>query len=272
MWIPILTILLVYLGSVYLLSSVLGNIPFLSRKEPEFVHFLVYVGSFLIAIGYSAVLKIGWEFHIPPFKLEPWKPNPRLIVGGVILMLASSIVLAPVMELLPNKYLDDLNDYLQAGFWPMATAVLAAPLLEEFLFRGIIQKNLENRLGPLWGIVLGALIFGGIHAIPQQVIYASLLGLILGSIYYLTGSLTSVIAIHFVNNGLTALLYMFFGTSADLEKRIFGTGMVWMAVYVFSALLLLGWGWYVVRRVRQDESQKRAAESKSERKTPSEEK
>lgn len=257
LWFPITSILLVYVAATYLLTGLFGRVSWFDHSDPALSGFLVYVFGFLLAITYGVVLTAHWDFKVPSFRPEKWKPNPRLIVGGMILMIATSIVLNPLMDALPQDYLDRLDSYMEGGFWPMMTAVVAAPILEEFLFRGIIQKNLERRLGPLGGIVVGALIFGLIHLIPQQVVYATVLGMILGSIYYLTGSLTSVIAVHFVNNGLTALLYMFFGSSTNVEKELLGDGLLWWSIYGVSILLLIGWGWYVVRKITGDERNRR---------------
>lgn len=250
LWFPILSILAVYIASSMLLGMLFGNLGAL--YEPAFWSFATYVGSFLLTIGYATALSRGWGLEIPSFRPEKWRINARLIVAGVILMLATGIVLSPVLDLLPDTYIEMLDDYMQGGFWPMLTAVAAAPILEEFLFRGIIQKNLVRRLGPQWGILLGALIFGGIHLIPQQIVYATCLGLILGSIYYLTGSLNSAIAVHFVNNGLTALLYMIFGTSDGLERKILGDGSLWEWAYAISVALLIIGAWYTIRRIRRE--------------------
>ncbi len=244
----ILSLLVVYVGAVYLLTWLLGLLPGF-EMESGLRHFLIYVGSFALTIAYGLVLQRQWGFQVPRIPTHE-RPGVRLTVGGVILILAASIVLNPLLGLLPERYMEPLESYMQGGFWPMLTSVIAAPVLEEFLFRGIIQKNLQSRFGPGWGIVLGAVIFGLVHGIPQQIIYATVLGAIMGSVYYLTGSLLSVIAIHFVNNGFTALLYIFFGDSSQIEQEVLGDGTLWWTVYGICAALLAGWGWYVVRAVR----------------------
>lgn len=249
LWFPILSILAVYIGASMLLGMLFADLS--AIYDPAFWSFAAYVGSFLVTIGYAVALRSGWGVEVPSFRPEKWRANPRLIVAGVILMLATGIVLNPLLDRLPDTYIEMLDDYMQGGFWPMLTAVVAAPILEEFLFRGIIQKNLVSRMGPLRGIVLGSLIFGAIHLIPQQIVYASCLGLILGSIYYLTGSLSSAVAVHFVNNGVTSLLYMVFGTSDGLERKILGDGALWNWAYAISVLLLLVGAWYTVIRIRR---------------------
>lgn len=87
----------------------------------------------------------------------------------------------------------------------VAVAVIA-PLIEELLFRGLLQKSLANKL-PVWAaIIISALIFGSVHmdyyAMPPLV----LMGAIFGLIYHLTGSLRVTVLLHMVNNAAALTL------------------------------------------------------------------
>lgn len=86
------------------------------------------------------------------------------------------------------------------------TIAVVAPLLEEILFRGLLQNALSKRL-PVWAaIALSALIFGAMHmdlyAMPPLV----LMGAIFGVIYHLTGSLRITIVLHMINNAAALAL------------------------------------------------------------------
>jgi membrane protease YdiL (CAAX protease family) len=86
------------------------------------------------------------------------------------------------------------------------TIAVVAPLLEEILFRGLLQNALSKRL-PVWAaIALSALIFGAMHmdfyAMPPLV----LMGAIFGVIYHLTGSLRVTIVLHMINNAAALAL------------------------------------------------------------------
>lgn len=248
-WFPLVSIIAVFFISSLLLGMILQLLP--DSEDTTFANFVVYVGSMLATIAYAASLRNSWQVELPSFHPKKWKFNPRLVLLGLLLMVSTGIVLTPLLEQLPEKYIEQLDSYMQGGFWPMLTAVVAAPILEEFLFRGIIQKNLVSRLGPLWGILLASIIFGAIHLIPQQIIYAGCLGLILGTIYYLTGALNDAIAVHFVNNGLTSLLYLVFGTSGSLERKLLGDGTLWTSAYILALLILCGGILYAVLRIRR---------------------
>lgn len=249
LWLSIFSLFLVYAVAGLLFSRLFHRIG--SGLDPKFWDFAAYVGSFVVTIGYACVLRRGRMLEIPSFRPEKWKADPRVVLSGVVLMLAAGIVLTPLLERMPDTYAERLDAYMDGGFWPMFTAVVAAPLLEEFLFRGIVQKNFVNAFGPLTGIVVASLLFGAIHLIPQQVVYATLLGLILGTVYCLTGSLLGSIAVHFVNNGLTVLLHMVFGRAGSVERRILGDGPWWDRIYLLSVLLLAGGAWYAVRKLRR---------------------
>lgn len=250
LWFSILSLIALYFVANVLLGMLFRA--FARGGDPAFWTFATYTGSMLVTIGYALVLRRGCGIALPSFRPEKWKADPRVIAVGLVLMLAVSIVLSPLLDRLPDTYVEQLDRYLDGGFWPMFTAVVAAPLLEEFLFRGIIQKNLVRRFGPLGGIAIASVLFGLIHLVPQQIVYASCLGLILGTVYHLTGSLNSAITLHFVNNGLTSLLHMVFGTSVGVEHRLFGDGALWGWSYGISLVLLAGGVWYGIRRLRPD--------------------
>jgi uncharacterized protein len=81
----------------------------------------------------------------------------------------------------------------------VAVAIIA-PLIEELLFRGLLQKSLSHKL-PVWAaIVISALIFGAMHMDPYAMPPLVMMGAIFGMIYHLTGSLRVTILLHMVNN------------------------------------------------------------------------
>ncbi len=76
-------------------------------------------------------------------------------------------------------------------------------VFEEWLFRGIMQKNLAPAVGRTPAIVISALVFGFMHSNPAQTVFAFVLGLILGYAFYKTGSIWFGVLIHMVNNTIS---------------------------------------------------------------------
>lgn len=74
---------------------------------------------------------------------------------------------------------------------------------EELLFRAIIQRDVGAVLDWKGGLLISSLIFGIMHLTwrsPAELGFTFLAGLLLGYLYYRTGSLTAPIALHAVNN------------------------------------------------------------------------
>lgn len=86
---------------------------------------------------------------------------------------------------------------------------ILAPLLEEIFFRGFLLKGmLNNQVKPYKAIIISALLFGGIHFYPWQIVGGFFAGIVLGLSFYKTGSLLICTLLHFLNNFLGFLLFM----------------------------------------------------------------
>ncbi len=83
---------------------------------------------------------------------------------------------------------------------------VVAPLIEELLFRGLLQRALMNHL-PAWAaIILSAMTFSVVHMQPLAMPALMALGAAFGYIYYKTGSLRMTIILHMINNTLALVL------------------------------------------------------------------
>lgn len=90
------------------------------------------------------------------------------------------------------------------------TAVIMAPIFEEIVFRGIIQKGMiNNGVKPWKAILLASILFGLIHGNPWQFVGATLLGCVLGLVYYKTKSLLLPMLLHGFNNLCSAVLIFY---------------------------------------------------------------
>ena len=71
------------------------------------------------------------------------------------------------------------------------TAAIAAPLFEEFLFRGFLLPSLTRYL-PVWGaIVVSALLFAIAHLSLSEILPLATLGIVLGVVYTRSRNLLS---------------------------------------------------------------------------------
>ena len=93
--------------------------------------------------------------------------------------------------------------------WGYVAVGILAPLAEEVVFRGAILRTLLGIMSKKnhWvAIMISAAIFGVVHANLAQFVNALLMGLLLGWMYYRTGSLVPGILLHWVNNTMAYVL------------------------------------------------------------------
>lgn len=77
--------------------------------------------------------------------------------------------------------------------------VLIAPIVEEFLFRGVIMQRLAVKWGVTAGVLISSLIFGMLHA---DILGAFIFGIFMSLLYINTRTLLVPIACHLLNNAL----------------------------------------------------------------------
>lgn len=95
---------------------------------------------------------------------------------------------------------------------------LLAPLAEELVFRGAILRKLLGVFGEKWhwaAIVISALIFGIVHMNIPQFVHATLIGLLLGWMYYRTHSILPGVMFHWINNTVAYVMFNVMPQMAD---------------------------------------------------------
>lgn len=80
------------------------------------------------------------------------------------------------------------------------SVAILAPIVEEIIFRGIIFNEASKYKGGAFPIIISALLFGLAHMQPIQIVYTSILGIILAFVYSKTHSLPIVMFLHMLNN------------------------------------------------------------------------
>ena len=83
--------------------------------------------------------------------------------------------------------------------------VIVAPVFEEFLFRGLVMNEFMEIMRPWAAITLQGILFGITHMALFQSIFAGVLGILIGVIYYNTKSIKMACVFHCVFN-LSAVL------------------------------------------------------------------
>ncbi len=85
---------------------------------------------------------------------------------------------------------------------------IAAPIIEELFFRGLLLRAIEKRCGPRWALWVSSLVFAAVHLQLLQFPALTLIGLVLGWLTLRTGRLGPAIWAHIAFNSVAVVLLL----------------------------------------------------------------
>ncbi len=143
----------------------------------------------------------------------------QMLFKSCLLCVCLYIISGPIHYILAH-FRDPANELLfNLGFNPASLlskdsnviywifkSIIVAPVLEEILFRGFLQKYLYRLKKPSVAILVAALLFSLSHYEINKIFTTFLGGLLYGFIYYKSGSLLIAIICHSLHNLLCDLL------------------------------------------------------------------
>jgi membrane protease YdiL (CAAX protease family) len=184
------------------------GIPNNAQIIKSLLNLVMYVSSLSLIIRYA--VKRSRKQHIGAFKInfnpiQGWLV-PAIVIGGFALI----IPLSQISDLVPMP--GSVRKFFEQAFkkdaFSIATLIIAAPILEEILCRGIVLKGLLLNYSARKAIIISAIFFAAIHLNPWQALPAFFGGLFMGWLYYKTQSVIPGIIAHATIN-TTATLFMF---------------------------------------------------------------
>jgi len=202
-----------------------------------------YVLPFVLLIGFIFLYRgnFGSEPDAMPatFKKQPTSVLLLLFVITPCL----SVLIEPLVSWIPYPSWFDfeslIKNIVKTNVPSFLAIVIAAPVCEEWLMRGIILRGLLKHRKPWSAILWSAFLFGLMHLNPWQGIPAICLGIFFGWVYWRTGSLWLCIFMHFVNNGLAFLMLCLY-PDTDTMADLFGPMYPYLLIIAAFLVLLLG--------------------------------
>lgn len=180
----------------------------------------IQVGLASVAI-YSAVAIAGWLFALKRrnatledagFKWVGWGPVLLAIPLLVVLMLLTAAILLGIDALFggvpsareqvaPEGTTLELLDLV----WLLLAGSLAAPIAEEFFFRGLVFRYLRVRSGLALAVFGSAALFAVLHLTPQLMPALFVFGIVQALVVHRFDSLYPAILLHALNNSVLLL-------------------------------------------------------------------
>jgi uncharacterized protein len=176
---------------------------------------MVLIFAFAIAVIYLYVLRAGSpqeQERAVDLRLTPLRGDPlrwTLLAAPVLLLFSWSLGevymrLVPV----PSQALNPFGQLFVDARGRLMLALLAvgiAPLIEEFFFRGLIQRALERRWGIAGGIAGASALFALVHFIPWIFPLHLVLGAAFGFAVVAARSIWAGVLLHAANNSVALL-------------------------------------------------------------------
>ncbi len=145
----------------------------------------------------------------PPRRRLPWavwRLLAVLAIGLVPWFLATQTLYSSLRGPLPVDGPDFLHFAHKSvgGLTAAYILIVVMPLLEEFGFRGWLQASLQQRLGPALAIPIASAMWAIAHG-TAVFVPVFLLGLVIGSVMWITGSVWPCFLIHALHNAMAVI-------------------------------------------------------------------
>ncbi len=177
---------------------------------PAFLYAVfVFTGKYFWFLGFKPAQKSGM------YLLAPITIIAALFFAFWLGELNEKIQLPHWMKLMEENTSKQMNEFLKAKSWAdvfinIVVIALIPAICEEVFFRGAMQRVMIHVTRSPWaGIIISAFLFSALHMQFEGFIPRMFLGLVLGALYWYSGSLWVCILAHFVNNALQVLMVSF---------------------------------------------------------------
>jgi membrane protease YdiL (CAAX protease family) len=165
--------------------------------------------SFCIAgaVTYGIVRLVYWRAGTADIPVIFDRGVPRALLWGALGGVAASLVglaylaIVASLDLFPELRRASSLVYAGVPLWLAAVAIVAAPIFEEFIFRGLIFRGLERSFGLAVAALASAAIFAMVHP-PIAAVPVFVMGLAAALVYWRTRMLAAPIALHAVYNAV----------------------------------------------------------------------
>lgn len=162
---------------------------------------------------------------------------PVLIALGAALniFISLAITLIPFPADWVESYSESSSVLTESGILiTLVTSVIAAPLVEEITFRGLIYSRLKQGMPMFAAMIISAWVFGMMHGTVIWFLYAALIGLLLSWIYEKYHSLTASVLVHFSFNLFGSLMELIGGMSdVAFLLMLTASGIASVALLIF---------------------------------------
>ena len=180
-------------------------------KNDEIMNWTILLGFVLIAIVFFGNRYVKLSFgRIERQMIWPVIGMSVLVAASYLFFEASFYILIDIVHLFPkeSKELHEAGQHI-SGIAGILSYCIFGPIAEEICFRGILLGGLlKMRCRPWIAILITALAFSLVHGYAAKLVGTLLIGIIVGWLYWRTGSIIPCLIIHIVNNSIASIIHL----------------------------------------------------------------
>lgn len=197
---------------VVLLGWVQEEALWMGNGLPSEIRYPLWLGSLLVNQGLGAVILAAVLFAHPRHALVAFRVSGRVPWSAILAILAILSLLHILASLLSgHDRIVDPSDFLSRNIqnplglcYTLLGSSVAAPIFEEFLYRGVLFLGLRRRLGNLGALLLSSTVFALAHSQYEWegLLSVGVFGVSCGLLAWRTGSILPGIVLHAAYNTL----------------------------------------------------------------------
>lgn len=234
-------------------------------SENETIQVLSYVVNPCVFIVFFCIYNIVCKTKAKDAFSDGQKISLLPISVSIVLAIIAIFLFTPFMDLVEYGFMNmgynpdnsiPLQDKMSASFKGfmlglMIYAILPA-IAEEIVFRGVIQRSMLSKYSGFTSIFISSLFFVLMHGALQQTVYQLILGIMLGYVACVGGSILYSIILHFLNNAFV-LLFGCFNIVGYLSEETYYYNiysMIFPICLFMLGLILVGILFWVLKYLR----------------------
>ena len=188
----------------------------------ETVQVLSYAINPIVFILYFVVYNAIFKVKARDAFSDGQKISLLPISVSIVLAIIAIFLFTPLMDLVEYGFMNlgynpdntiPMQDKMSASLSSFMLGLLIYALLpaiaEEIVFRGVIQKSILSKYNGFTAIFVSTLLFVLMHGALQQTVYQLIMGIMLGYVACVGGSILYSIILHFLNNTFVLLFGCF---------------------------------------------------------------
>lgn len=234
-----------YILVSFLISTIIRATS-MSPKSDGYIYLGYLAAPVAMAIGCFATLKYKKQ---PIREVAPLKCHFKYYIIALLMIFGLLFSLSK-LNALTLKFLELLgytprenSSYLpslKGGLIIPALIVIAVlpAIFEEFLFRGVLSRNVRESVGDIRAILITGFCFSLFHGSPEQTVYQFISGCAFSFLAIRAGSILPTILMHFLNNAIIIIIYACGATGLDGNLTISSAGNI--VLTIVAALAFVG--------------------------------